>query len=228
VFTGLIEEIGEITRVQESPEGRRIRIRAPKVRSGLSRGDSLSVNGVCQTVAMLTEVASVEVVAVEETLRRTTLANLAPGGRVNLERPLRLGDRLGGHWVNGHVDGTAKIEEVGTRGRDFSFRIGLPSDLARYVVEKGSIAVDGVSLTVGRVEDRSFRVHVIPETRRETLFGSYRAGDQVNLEVDVLAKYVERILGSSGADASSGWGSFTIRRTIEEWAAEAWREEPGE
>ncbi len=208
VFTGLIEEMGTVLRAARIAEGRRIAVRAGRVCDGLRAGDSIAVNGVCQTVTSLSGSGLFEIVAVGETLKRTTLGSLRSGDSVNLERPLRMGDRLGGHWVNGHVDRCAAIEAIERIGDDFAFRIGLPPELALYVVEKGSIAVDGVSLTVGEVDDRGFRVHIIPETRERTLFGSYRVGDSVNLEVDILAKYVRRALGQGlGPEHGHGRGS---------------------
>lgn len=239
MFTGLIEEMGEVTRVRETSLGKKLEIRAATILRDLREGDSLAVNGVCQTLAGVPGPDRVEVVAVAETLRRTTFSRLGPGSRVNLERPLRLGDRLGGHWVNGHVDGTGGIEAVERIGRDLRFTVSVPADLARYVVEKGSVAVDGVSLTVGRVEDSPsgegesrFTVHIIPETASRTLFGRYAKGDRVNLEVDILAKYVERALGMADpgrrgeASGLSGWSSAGGRRVIEAWSAEEWKEDP--
>jgi riboflavin synthase len=165
-----------------------------------------------------------DVVAVAETLRRTTFGSLRPGAVLQLEPPLRLGDPLGGHWVNGHVDVTAAIHGIHRDGREFVFTIALPEAIAPYVVEKGSIAVDGVSLTVGAVGASDFRVYIIPETRARTLFGRYHAGDVVNLEADVLAKYVERILLTRGAERSGLAGAkepppsaSAARRILEEW-----------
>jgi riboflavin synthase len=148
-----------------------------------------------------------EVIAIPETLARTTFSDLRPGSRVNLERPLRVGDRLGGHWVQGHVDATGSIEEVRTDGGDRAYAIAAPASLARYLVEKGSIAVDGVSLTIGTVHDTPggarFWVHIIPETLRRTTFGAYRVGDRVNLEVDILAKYILRARELDGGASGS-------------------------
>jgi riboflavin synthase len=212
VFTGLIEEIGEIAGVRETTTGRRLRVRAERVLDGLVEGDSVSISGVCQTVVALPEPGCFVVHAVPETLRRTTLAGLKQGSPVNLERAARVGDRLGGHIVNGHIDATARILEARRSGGETAYRIELPAGIARYVVEKGSIAVDGVSLTVGEVDSGSFRVYIIPETLERTLFGRYRAGDRVNLEADVLAKYVERVLGPHQ-------GSAALAR-LEAWSEE--------
>jgi riboflavin synthase len=217
MFTGLIEEIGEVRSVADQSAGRRILLRASAVMPGMARGDSVAVNGVCQTVAALIEPDSFAVIAVEETMRRTTFGSLRSGSRVNLERPLRLGDRLGGHWVNGHVDGTGRILETRRTGRDLGFCISTPPGLARYTVEKGSIAVDGVSLTLGEVNSRGFWVYIIPETRERTLFGRYRVGDSVNLEVDILAKYVERALRAGSLEDRQAPASLQI---LERWSRE--------
>jgi riboflavin synthase len=239
VFTGLIQELGTLIRADSAPEGRRLRIRAPGTASSLRSGDSVAVNGVCQTVTGPVASGVFETTAVPETLRRTTLGALHAGARVQLELPLRPGDRLGGHWVNGHVDAVASILEIRPGGRDAAFRMALPSAIAPYVVEKGSIAVDGVSLTVGEVDARSFRVYIIPETLERTLFGAYRVGDRVNLEADLLAKYVERILrvrgtgqaadlsrpvgGAIDGEASAGGStpaSLDIQQVLERWMRE--------
>jgi riboflavin synthase len=190
VFTGLIGELGRVRSVERSPEGARLRIEAG-VASELHEGDSVAVNGVCLTA---TEVDSraFAAEAMNETLARTSLGALDAGSSVNLELPLRAGDRLGGHLVQGHVDGLGTVVERLDDG--FAVRIGIepPEDLLRYVVQKGSIAVDGVSLTVADVDGRSFTVSLIPETLERTSLGSVEPGTTVNLEVDVLAKYVEK------------------------------------
>jgi riboflavin synthase len=203
VFTGLIEETGEITGVTDGVGGRRLRVRAARVGPALAPGASIAVNGACQTVTAVSRPTEFEVTAVGETLRRTTLGSFRPGHRVNLERPLRVGDRLDGHWVNGHVEGRGRILGVRRDRRDFGFFIGLPAGLERFVVEKGSIAVDGVSLTVGEVEAASFWVHIIPETRERTLFGTYREGSEVNIEADILAKYAAIALTGGAVLAGS-------------------------
>jgi riboflavin synthase len=223
VFTGLIEEMGEITGVTDGVDGRSLRVRAARVGPTLMSGASIALNGVCQTVTDLPGPTEFAVTAVGETLRRTTLGSFRPGRRVNLERPLRVGDRLDGHWVNGHVDGTGRILEVRHEGRDVSFRVGLPPGLGRFVVEKGSIAVDGVSLTVGEVETDSFRVYIIPKTRELTLFGTYRAGDEVNIEADILAKYAAKAMAEGGRAAggrgTEGLGAWRpqAREVFEAW-----------
>jgi len=227
VFTGLIEEMGEITGVTGGVDGRSLRVRAARVGPTLMPGASIAVNGVCQTVTGLSGPTEFAITAVGETLRRTTLGSFRPGRRVNLERPLRVGDRLDGHWVNGHVDGKGRILEVRREGCDVSFRVGLPAGLGRFVVEKGSIAVDGVSLTVGEVDADSFRIYIIPKTRELTLFGTYRAGDEVNIEADILAKYAAKAMAegveparsanaAGDAEVPGTWGA-SARGVFEAW-----------
>ncbi|NLU70691.1 riboflavin synthase [Streptomyces sp. HNM0574] len=204
MFTGIVEELGEVVAVENLGESSRFRLRGPVVTEGVRHGDSIAVNGVCLTVV---ESSGGEFTAdvIAETLRRSSLGALAVGSRVNLERPMALGGRLDGHLVQGHVDGTGTIEE---RAEDGTFRIGLPRELARYVVEKGSITVDGISLTVVEAGDAHFTVSLIPTTLELTTLGTKGAGEPVNLEVDVLAKYVERLMshGSPGAGAVPGGG----------------------
>jgi len=190
VFTGIVEEMG---RVRARLDSGRFEIDASVVLEDLAVGDSVAHNGCCLTVVEIGNLEAGEqwyaVEAVSETLSRTNLDDLAPGDVVNLERPVRLSDRLGGHLVQGHVDA---IGEVVTPAPDL--RVRTPPELARYVVEKGSITVDGCSLTVVVAEDDAFTVAVIPHTAEVTTLGRRRAGERVNLEVDVLAKYVERLM----------------------------------
>ena len=190
MFTGIVEEMG---RIRARLDGGRFEIDASVVLEDLAVGDSVAHNGCCLTVVEIGNLEAGEqwyaVEAVPETLSRTNLDDLAPGDVVNLERPVRLSDRLGGHLVQGHVDA---IGEVVTPAPDL--RVRTPPQLARYVVEKGSIAVDGCSLTVVAAEDDAFTVAVIPHTAEVTTLGRRRAGERVNLEVDVLAKYVERLM----------------------------------
>ncbi|MEV5240889.1 riboflavin synthase [Streptomyces cinnamoneus] len=198
MFTGIVEELGEVVAVEELGDSSRFRLRGPLVTEGAKHGDSIAVNGVCLTVV---ETADGEFTAdvMAETLGRSSLGALAAGSRVNLERPMALGGRLGGHLVQGHVDGTGTIVERVPGEHWEIVRIALPGGLARYVVEKGSITVDGVSLTVVEAGDEHFTVSLIPTTLDLTTLGIKQAGDPVNLEVDVLAKYVERLLGQRGA-----------------------------
>ncbi len=205
MFTGLVEECGTVVSVQQQRWGRRLWIQAQQVLSGLSVGDSVAVNGVCLSVCERTaEGFAVDIIW--ETLRKTTLGRLRRGSPVNLERALAVGDRLGGHWVQGHVDCTSTVLERQRRRGEHLLWIALPAEFAHYVVLHGSICVDGVSLTVARLHADAFMVALIPETLRRTTLGRLRRGSQVNLEFDVLAKYVERLLRPyqrlfSGSDA---------------------------
>jgi riboflavin synthase len=189
VFTGIVEELGEITGVEQLPNAARLTVRGPAVSSDAKHGDSIAVSGVCLTVV---EVAADEftVDVVNETLQRSRLAKIATGDRVNLERATAVGDRLGGHIMQGHVDGTGVFV---SRDENGLTRFTLPAGLSRYVVEKGSIAVDGISLTVTSVTNEEFTVALIPTTLELTTLGRAEPGDPVNLEVDVLAKYVEKL-----------------------------------
>jgi riboflavin synthase len=192
VFTGIVEEIGEIVGVVGQDDAARLRVRGPLVISDARPGDSIAVNGVCLTV---TEPTSDEfgVDVMGETLRRSSLAGATAGTRVNLERAVAAGARLGGHIMQGHVDGTATVVERTEHDQWTTVRFRVQDNLTRYIVEKGSIAVDGVSLTVTEVDDDSFAVGLIPTTLRETTLGERTVGSTVNLEVDVVAKYVERL-----------------------------------
>jgi riboflavin synthase len=195
VFTGLVQGVGRILALERTEDGARVRIETPLV-AELHAGDSISVNGVCLSAAAL-ENGSFTADAMNETLSRTSLGGLRAGAEVNLELPLRAGDRLGGHVVQGHVDGVGVIDHVVEDGFARRIRIDAPPAVLRYVIEKGSIAVDGVSLTVAGLDDRSFTVSLIPETLQRTNLGHAGRGDTVNLEVDVLAKYVERLMGAT-------------------------------
>ncbi|MET9466383.1 riboflavin synthase [Streptomyces sp. NPDC006544] len=195
MFTGIVEELGEVTAVEELPEASRFRLRGPLVTEGAKHGDSIAVNGVCLTVV---ECAGGEFTAdvMQETLNRSSLGALGNGSRVNLERPMALGGRLGGHLVQGHVDGTGAILSRTPSEHWELVKVALPANLSRYVVEKGSITVDGVSLTVVEAAADWFTISLIPTTLALTTLGIKQPGDPVNLEVDVLAKYVERLLAA--------------------------------
>lgn len=192
MFTGLIADLGQIASVRDAGDG--VRLTVNTALSGeLATGDSVAVNGVCLTATAIGE-GRFEAEVMNETLARSSLAAAAPGLEVNLELPLRAADRLGGHVVQGHVDGVGTVLAVEEDGFARRVEIGAPDELLRYVVEKGSVAVDGVSLTIADLDDASFTVSLIPETLERTNLGVAAAGTRVNLEVDVLAKYVERLV----------------------------------
>lgn len=207
MFTGIVEELGEVVALEECQGSARLTIRGPRVTSDACRGDSIAINGVCLTV---TGTSGGEFTAdvMGETLNRSSIGALSPGSRVNLERPMRPDGRLGGHIVQGHVDGTGTILDRRQAGHSEVVRIGVPPELVRYVVEKGSVAVDGVSLTVSALSGADaaacgqdaqpgwIEVSLIPETLERTTLGRKQAGEVVNLEVDMIAKYVERLLAA--------------------------------
>jgi riboflavin synthase len=196
VFTGIIEEVGQVAGLELRGDSAVLRVRAARIVDDLRHGASIAVNGVCLTVVgwASDELTAVEFDVMGETLKRSVIGGLGPGDRVNLERAVRADSRLDGHVVQGHVDGTGVLVSRTPGDQWEALRFGLPADLARFVAEKGSIAVDGVSLTVTGVGPDWFEVGLIPETLRATTLGGKAAGDQVNLEVDVLAKYVARLL----------------------------------
>ena len=196
MFTGLVQDLGRIVASKSSGDGLRITIETP-LASELGPGDSVAVNGVCLTAAAVHE-RSFDADVMNETVTRTSLSSARPGAVVNLELPLRAGDRLGGHMVQGHVDGLGTIVDVQDDGFSRRVAVKMPAELSRYVVEKGSIAVDGVSLTIAGLDGRSFTVSLIPETLERTNLGNAEPGRNVNLEVDVLAKYVERLMEAKG------------------------------
>jgi riboflavin synthase len=207
VFTGIVEELGEVVALQELGDAARLTVRGPLVTAGASRGDSIAVNGVCLTVTDRSgDTFTADVMG--ETLSRSGLGALAPGAVVNLERPMRLDGRLGGHLVQGHVDGTGTITGRRSAPHWEVVRIGMPPGLPRYVIQKGSVAVDGISLTVSATGSGGagppgepdqpgwFEVSLIPETLERTTLGRKQVGETVNLEVDMIAKYVEKLLGA--------------------------------
>ena len=210
MFTGIVEELGRVVRLETAEDCARLTVEAPTVTQDASLGDSISVNGCCLTVAAV-HGSTFTADLMAETLTRTTLGSRAPGDPVNLERALRATDRLGGHIVQGHVDATAEVLDRSHGEHWDLLRVGLPREIARYVAVKGSVALDGVSLTVVDVEDAqhdapdasptpgagaSLSVGLIPETLQRTTLGTRRPGERVNLEVDVMAKYAERLLGA--------------------------------
>ena len=193
MFTGIVEELGSVVAVEPMADAARLRIRGPLVTSDAVHGASIAVNGVCLTVVELGD-GEFTADVMQETLDRSSLGAVAPGSPVNLERPVTLAARLGGHLVQGHVDGTGTILGRTPSEHWEVVRVSLPDDLGKYVVEKGSITVDGVSLTVVEAEDDWFSISLIPTTLELTTLGTKQVGDPVNLEVDVVAKYVERML----------------------------------
>jgi riboflavin synthase len=197
MFTGIVEEMGWVHRIEERPAGRRFWITAGRVLEDTEVSSSIAVNGVCLT-AVAVEPGRFSVEAVPETLSRTTLGELRVGDPVNLERPLTLEQRLGGHLVQGHVDGVGEVLVVAREGDGTRVTIGLPAPLRRYVAEKGSLTVDGVSLTVARAEADRCEVALIPHTLQITILGGYTRGTHVNLEVDLLARYLARLVDESG------------------------------
>ena len=193
MFTGIIEEVGSVISIRRSAASSFIRLRAEKVLSGTKLGDSIAVNGVCLTVTELDD-TSFQADVMNETLSRSSLGSLTNGSPVNLERAMAADGRFGGHIVSGHIDGTGTITNIRNDGIAVWYTISSKPDIMRYIVEKGSIAVDGISLTVAKVTDSSFSVSVIPHTAAETILGNRKKGDIVNLENDIIAKYIEKLI----------------------------------
>ena len=193
MFTGIIEELGSVSSFARHSDGAKISVSAKTVTEDTRNGDSIAVNGVCLTALAVTPDGFSADVS-EETLRRSTLGNLSAGAKVNLERALTLSARLGGHLVQGHVDGRGKFISAIPEGDFYTVRIGFPPELARYFVPKGSVAVEGISLTIAELTEDYFDIAVIPKTWELTNFSTLRSGDAVNLEVDMIAKYVERMM----------------------------------
>jgi riboflavin synthase len=203
MFTGIVRELGCVEAVESSADGVRLRVRA-ELASELGEGDSVAINGACLTATTATEDAF-EADAMHQTLELTTLGDLESGSSVNLELPLRASDRLGGHLVQGHVDSTATVAAISEDGFAHRLRVELPEDLRPYVVEHGSIAIEGVSLTVASLDDPLVEVSLIPETLERTTLGRLAPGDRVNVECDVIARYVRRQLsGDVGMSPLTG------------------------
>ena len=195
IFTGIIEETGTVESIHPGEQSIRLTLALRKTGAGLKVGDSLAVNGCCLTVAELTAKGRSKMAQfdlLQETWRLTNLQDCRAGSAVNLERSLEAGGRLGGHFVTGHIDGLGKITGWEQKGEDYQLQISAPEDVMRYVVHKGSVAVDGISLTVAAVEKESFTIWIIPHTFNETALKERAVGDMVNLESDILGKYVER------------------------------------
>ena len=193
MFTGIVRERGRVSAIDGGAEGVRLRIAAPQTAAQAAVGDSVAINGVCLTATSVTD-GELAFDAVAETLRRTSLGRLEPGAEVNLEPALRAGEPLGGHIVQGHVDGVGRVRALEPEGDGARLTVEAPPEILRYCVEKGSITVDGVSLTVASLAGDAFSIALIPHTLAETTLSRLAPGDEVNLEVDVLAKYVERLV----------------------------------
>lgn len=202
MFTGIVEEIGRVKSIRRGAKSFTLEIAAGKVLEDTQVGDSICTNGVCLTVTSLASAGVFTADVMPETVRRTALAELKPGSEVNLERALSLNTRLGGHIVSGHVDGLGKIMRRTQDDNAIWLEIGCGTELLRYIVEKGSITIQGVSLTVAKVTANSFSVSLIPHTQSATTLHAAKAGDTVNLETDILAKYVEKLLSSESSSSS--------------------------
>jgi riboflavin synthase len=188
VFTGIVRELGRVEAVEEADHGMRLQVRAPETAAGAAVGDSISLSGVCLTAIDVND-GLITFDVVQETLRRSTLGRLGPSVETNVEPALQAGDSVGGHFVQGHVDGVGRVRRVTEEGLE----IEAAPDILRYCVEKGSIAVEGVSLTIAQLHDDAFAVALVPHTKDVTTLGRVKEGDEVNLEVDMLAKYVEKL-----------------------------------
>lgn len=192
MFTGLVEETGSTEAISDAGEGKRIEISAAKVFEDVEIGDSINVSGACLTVEEFTE-DGVKIFLAEETLDRTWFSDLEEGDELNLERSLTPNDRMGGHYVQGHVDSVSEVLEIEELEEGWNFTFSTPENIEEYIVEKGFIAIDGISLTVTEVDDRSFSVTIIPESWNKTNLSGLSEGDEVNIEADVMAKYAEKI-----------------------------------
>ncbi len=209
MFTGIVEEVGTVRSIDRRSGYQQTKIEAPTVLDGMKVGDSVSLAGACHT-AVEVSAPTFTVESVEETLKRTTMGALGLGDRMNLERSVRLSDRLDGHLVQGHVDGVGRVATCDDGGDHTDYTIEMPVALSRYVAEKGSIAVDGISLTVVWVDADRFAVTIIPHTMRVTTMSDRRQGDRVNLEVDIVARYLERLVGTS--EEAGGLTLATLQR----------------
>ena len=193
MFTGIVEEVGTVVGVQRGGNKSCIRIKAQKVLEDIRLGDSIAVNGVCLTVTDF-DSASFQADVMNETLSRSSLGSLRSGSPVDLERAMAAGGRFGGHIVSGHIDGTGTVTDIKNDGIAVWYTVSAKPEIMRYIVEKGSVAIDGISLTVAKVTDSSFSVSIIPHTAAQTVLGTKKTGDTVNLENDIIAKYVEKLI----------------------------------
>lgn len=218
MFTGLIQEVGSVVTIEPQGTTQRITIAAPQTSRALKIGDSIAVSGVCLTAVKIDAGKSFAADLAQETLQRTSLSRIARGARVNLELPMRSGEPLGGHIVQGHVDGVGRLlsltrvaeDSASSEQSDWWLRIQVPAELTRYIVEKGSITIEGISLTVARVEDAEITIAIIPHTYSATNVSEIRAGDLLNVEVDVLAKYAEKMMQTKTSS------SITLERLVRE------------
>ncbi len=211
MFTGLVEEKGQLVSLRRGADSARLKIKAGLIMDGMQVGDSIAVNGVCLTVTAY-DIGAFTADVMAETLAKTNLGALQSGDRVNLERALRLGDRLGGHLVSGHIDGVGTIAKMEKRDIATLITITAPPEVMHYIIKKGSVALDGTSLTVVDHNDDSFRVSLIPHTAHSTVLGQKKPGDQVNLEGDMIGKYVERWMSVAGHQENEG--EKTVQRGI--------------
>lgn len=203
MFTGIVEELGTVSGLELNSNSASIKIQASKVLEGTKIGDSIAVNGVCLTVTGLVNSSAFTADVMAQTMRCTNLGSLKNGQKVNLERAMAAGSRFGGHIVSGHIDGTGVISKIQNEQNAKWVYIKAPADILRLIVQKGSIAIDGISLTVAYLDDQSFAVSLIPHTQEETTLAAKKTGDTVNLENDIIAKYTERLLGVTGAKQSA-------------------------
>ena len=212
MFTGIIEEIGKVESIQSFSKGLQLTISAQRSAAELHINDSISINGVCQTAIRRHE-SSFEVEAVEETLKKTTLNSLLINDSVNLELPMMLNERLGGHLVLGHVDTVGHIMNIEPRESSWMFTLGIPEKFLQYIVSVGSIAIDGVSLTVAEMHQNNIRVSIIPHTMENTIFKYYKINDRVNLEFDIIGKYIEQLLKRNEIKGKSVFSEQYLRES---------------
>lgn len=205
MFTGIVEEVGKVSAIRRGSASAVLTIEAAVVLEDVKRGDSIAVNGVCLTVTDFTS-TSFNADVMHETLNRSSLGNLRIGSSVNLERAMKAGGRFGGHIVSGHIDGTGIIRDIRSDDNAVWYTVSVSRDILRYIVEKGSVAIDGISLTVAGLSADSFRVSVIPHTAANTILSGKRTGDMVNIENDIIGKYVEKLMKPAEAEAGTGSG----------------------
>jgi riboflavin synthase len=212
MFTGIIKDIGTIRSIRANAEGREFVIDAPKLSSEIAIDDSVATNGVCLTATEING-SSFKIQAVHVTLEKTTIGKLKQGDKVNLELALRPMDRMGGHFVQGHVNGVAKITQINSKGKNYEVTLEAPKDLYRYMISEGSIALEGISLTISKLTSTSFSVSIIPHTWDNTILHMKKVGDSINIEVDMMAKYLENFIGFMKPKSSS---DFNLDKWVKE------------